>query len=289
MSLRDIQTPSVAKYGVLSPACTIINLEDGHWVSEFDYQIVDAGIKVENQVIIGASPGNQQIVSIPAKALYRAYHPFNIQATIKVSTLGANEDELQSRIDNVMEIVTQKAVERELWEGGIAALLDAHPQEGLEGNRALATESAVDVTPTTGTAVHPDQGVALLEDAIARDTIGYEGTLHAPRIVAAGLDLQLYEECDLATTKLGSKVVAGVGYTRRGPDGELATGTNAWMYMTGPVTVILGKPEYSTVKLNQVVNTSNNEMSYFVDRPAAVVWTTSQLFAVLVDTNKFYV
>lgn len=282
----DIKAPEKARFGILSPACTIIDLENGHWISDFRYEIVDSGVSVENQVIIGASPNKVQIVSSESSILYRAYHPFNIQASIEISTLGNSPEDIQQRAKTVMDIVTQKAVERELWEGGIASLLSPNPQDNVDGNRYFSDSDSVDVTPTPGTAVHPKYGVALLEGALAKNTIGYKGTLHIPRDVAYGVDLEVGD--DSLTTKLGTDVVAGVGYTKRGPNGTLATGTNAWMYATGPVTVILGKPEFGTDKLNQSVNPSNNKLSYYIDRPAAVVWSTQHLFAVLVDLQLNY-
>lgn len=283
----DITAPSIAKYGVLSPASTTIDLESGHWESDFIYQIADAGVTVENAIILGGDPDRTtdsvQVVESNNHHGHLAYHPFNIQTKMRLSTMGTNPADIETSARDALTLVAQKAIERELWEGGVAKLLATDP---MEGNRYLAGSLAVDVTPTPGTALKPKYALAVLEYALGASTLGYEGTIHAPRDVASVLRVKA--DGNVLKTNLGTSVIAGTGYTKMGPNGAVAPAGKAWMYATGPVTVILGKTEVTPEKLNQAVDVSTNTISYFVDRPAAVVWSTSDLFAVYVDLTLDY-
>lgn len=276
----DIETPVMAKYGALSPASTTIDLEQP---SDFIYRIADAGASVENAIILGGSSptGSVQVVKNNNHKLSLRYFPFNIQTTISVSTMGNDPEEVKEAAKDALDIVVQKSVEKELWEGGIAKLL-----ADSTGNRNFAGSLAVDVTPTAGTGIKPRYAQAVLEGALGESTIGYQGVIHAPRIVASTLKLKPKD--DTLFTNLGTKVIAGVGYSSIGPTGATAPAGSAWMYATGPVTILLGEIEVVPEKLNQAIDTAVNQISYFVDRPAAILWSTSDLFAVLVDLTLDY-
>jgi hypothetical protein len=60
------------------------------------------------------------------------------------------------------------------------------------------------------------------------------------------------------------------------------------MYATGPVSVRIGPTIVTPEKLNQAINTQINEIQYFVDGSAAVTWSTTDLYAVLVDLTLDY-
>jgi len=150
----------------------------------------------------------------------------------------------------------------------------------------LASSQSVDVTPTPGTAVKVRYGLALLEQAIASSPIGAQGVIHAPRDVATAL--RLHKDGTTLRTNLDTPVVAGVGYSKKGPSGADAPAGKAWMYATGPVSVRLGPTIITPAKLNQAVDIRINNIEYFVDRSAAVTWSTTDSYAVLVDLTLDY-
>lgn len=278
----EIETPKMAKYGVLSPASTTIDL--GEYPSDFVYRIADAGVKAVNEIIAGGTLPQEAVITVTANDQKRdlTYYPFNVKTTISASTMGANPEEIEKIVKDALEVVLQKSIERELWEGGIAKLLT-----DSSGNRAFANnDKAIDVTPTSGVGVKPRYAQAVLEGALGDSTIGYQGVIHAPRIVASSLKVKPVD--DVLSTNLGTKVISGTGYSQMGPDGTLAPKGSAWMYATGPVTVLLGKTEIVPEKLNQAIDTRVNTISYHVDQPVGVVWATSDLFAVLVDLTADY-
>jgi hypothetical protein len=198
-----------------------------------------------------------------------------------MSTMGTRPDEVEASAKRALDIVTQKAVEAEFWDGGVSKLLTID-----NDNRYLASAQSVDVTPTPGTAVKVRYGLALLEQAIAESPAGAQGLIHATRDVASALRLD--SDSNTLKTELGTPVVAGVGYSKRGPAGTLAPAGKAWMYATGPVSVRLGPVIVTPAKLNQAVDIRINNIEYFVDRSAAVTWSTSDSYAVLVDLTLDY-
>lgn len=125
-------------------------------------------------------------------------------------------------------------------------------QRGLELTEHIAVETqvmeellagATDITPTPGTAVPVRLGIALLE-GIAAANYGGVPVLHMARSTATiglseealtfGLDYTI-------TTKQGALVANGGGYeTNLSPAGVAAPEGQAWMYVTGAVTVVRG-------------------------------------------------
>lgn len=274
----------VAPFGILSPATTTYDHSDSFWTSGYTYEAMDAGLVVVNGSIMGVSPSNSVTIidNSAAKEHFKTYYPFDIKASIKVSTMGTTPDEIEASAKRALDIVTQKAVEREFWNGDVAKLLTSD-----HDNRYLASAQSVDVTPTPGTAVKVRYGLALLEQAIAESPVGAQGVIHATRDVATALRLDADNGSTL-TTELGTPVVSGVGYSKKGPSGAVAPAGKAWMYATGPVSVRLGPVFVTPGKLNQAVDIRINNIEYFVDRPAAVTWSTTDSYAVLVDLTLDY-
>lgn len=130
-------------------------------------------------------------------------------------------------------------------------------ERGLEISEHIAVEQrvmeellaeATDVTPTPGTAVSVRHGVALLE-GVAAANYGGVPVLHMARSTATiGLAEDVLEH-DLnytITTGQGALVANGGGYEGNlGPTGVAAPAGQAWIYVTGAVTV-WRSPVYTT-------------------------------------------
>jgi len=273
----------VAPFGILSPATTTYNESDSFWTSGLTYEDLDAGVVVVNGSIYGVSPAASVTVvdNSASKEHFKTYYPFDVKASVKVSTMGTNPADIEASAKAALDIVTQKAVETEFWNGDVAKLLTTD-----NDNRYLASAQSVDVTPTPGTAVKVRYGLALLEQAIANSPVGAQGLIHAPRDVASTLPLD--KDGTTLRTSLGTPVVAGVGYSKKGPTGAVAAAGKAWMYATGPVSVRLGPTIVTPGNLNQAVDIRVNNIEYFVDRSAAVTWSTTTSYAVLVDLTLDY-
>jgi hypothetical protein len=122
-------------------------------------------------------------------------------------------------------------------------------RRGLELTEHIAVETqvmadllqgATDVTPTPGTAVPVRHGIALLE-GVAAANYGGVPVLHMARSTATiGFSERVLEH-DLnftVTTMQGALVANGGGYeTNLSPAGVEASAGEAWIYVTGAVTV----------------------------------------------------
>lgn len=283
-TLVETAQPELAPFGILSSAVTVHKDSTEHWIGGITYETPDANVSVRNISILGATTQKAvTAVNSPKQDNFRFYYPFSVEATIKTSTMGNDPEKVKESAREALDIVASKAISKEFWDGDIAKLL-----ESTNANRYLAHSSATDVTPTPGTGVKVRQGLGLLVEALGKGSIGSKGVVHAPPSVVEALSSSLIEKDGGLFTKTGHGVVSGVGYSRRGPSGALATGNLAWMYATGPVTVHLGAITITPEKLNQAADIQQNNIQYFVDRPASVTWSTSNLYAVLVDLSLDY-
>lgn len=138
-----------------------------------------------------------------------------------------------------------------------------------------------DLTPTPGTAVSVEVGLALLEGNAA---INYAGvpTIHTPVTIASLLasDNAIVWEGGNLRSKLGSKIVSGGGYEdSTGPDGTDPAAGDMWMYATGEV-VVARSPLFVKTEMDR----STNEVFTLVERTyiAAVDCYTA---AVLVEVS----
>jgi hypothetical protein len=273
----------VASYGILSPATTVYDHSDHFWTSGYTYENQDAGLVVANGSIFGAKPVETVTVidNSASKEHFKTYYPFDVKASVKVSTMGTDPAEIEASAKMALDIVMQKAIEIEFWNGDVAKLLDSD-----NDNRYLASAQSVDVTPTAGTGVKIRYGLGLLEEALGNASVGSKGVIHVPRVVGSTLNLD--KDGDKLVSPLGNSVVSGVGYSKKGPTGAVAGAGKAWLYATGPVSVRIGPTVVTPGKLNQAINTQINEIQYFVDGSAAVTWSTTDSYAVLVDLTLDY-
>lgn len=286
--------PEQAKYGLLGKASQVYEYSDttGNWVSGVKHDLIDSGVITKNFLMAGGGTNNDsEKVSEISGPFHLEYTPFLVNVKVEGSTLYTSLDELEDRAKNLLELSQQKNIEREFW-GGTLAKLSNTRNVALSANeyvrsRYLANSEVIDVTPTPGTGIKPRFGQALLEEALGAQTIGYKGTIHATRGVSSVLKIK-DDKDGVLRTNLDTPVVAGSGYTRQGPDGSEATGSKFWMYATGPTAVVLGDITTLHSTPPQAINARTNKIEVFAERPVAVVWTTKQVFGVLVDLDLDY-
>lgn len=281
--LVETTGPIASRFGILSPAVTVIEDTTDSWIGNFVHEVPDSGITARNRFIMGGDLSVLDSVSVPVTGNpFQGYYPFDIETTFKSSTFGVTPEWVEAQAVLALDIVAQKAIEHEFWTGALAKQL-TEPNN----NRYLASSAAIDVTPTPGTGIRTRHAQALLEQALGDATVGSAGTIHAPRAVASALHLNKGGQ-DTLLTKLGNTVVAGSGYTKTGPNGSAVTGQLMWMYATGPVTVRIGAVSVVPGNRTQAADISQNTLEWYANRPAAVTWSTENLYAVLVDLSLDY-
>ena len=266
LSVARVMTHTAAKY-------------DERWIRGFSY-IYDTEATVrllttQDDVVSGGELSNSEGV-----ASYKDYEPFSIEVEDFSSTFGLLGDDRIKMIKKQLEAVTQKAVERELWDG-LAATAASND------NIFLANAAQV---------VHAGAHEAYmalyhLEQAISDSPTGEQGVLHMTRDVASVLGSRLVygktEDGFFVQTRLGTPVVVGSGYSGNGPvdDANAAASiSNKWMYATGPVDVHLGKVEVVNENLGQGFDVSMglNNMRLKAVRPAAAYFDPSIHYTVRV-------
>jgi hypothetical protein len=216
---------------------------------------------------------------------YYDYIPFFIEVESFQSTLGVLGEDRYDKVKKQLENVTQKALEREFWEG-----FAADAENIADDNFYLRRSDTVEVV--VAGAKSPEVGLMHLEQALSESSVGQLGVIHMTRDVASILGSRLIyvkkeDGTQVAMTRLGTKVIIGMGYTGNGPrnldgSGGEATTTNKWMFATGKPTVHLGKIEVVPEELSQATDTEVNNVRIKAYRPAAVTRDPSLHFAMRV-------
>jgi hypothetical protein len=276
-----------APCGILSVADVMQHTareSDERWIRKFskEYDSLPSYVRLltvnDETVTNGTLSDNQTTTN------YIDYVPFNIEVEDLSSTFGLLGVDRIDAVTKALNAVTQKALEREFWEGK-AALAET----SANGNMYLSKASAATI-PVSG-AKKPENALMILEQAISNSPTGQNGVIHMTRDVASILGSRLVykkgetENSGRAMTRLGTDVIIGSGYTGNGPIGDTnaaASATNKWMYATGPVEVHLGKIEVVNENLAQGADVTINNMRIKAFRPAAVYADPSMLYTMRV-------
>jgi len=268
LSVAHVMTHTSAKY-------------DERWVRGFAYEF-DSYATIRLLTVDDAVVTDATLFDATSSPNYLDYVPFFIESEIAQSLFGIlGEDRFKIAIRQ-LEAATQKAVERELWEGK-TALADSN------SNAYLSKASAATI-PFSG-AVTASEALKHLEQALSNSPAGLNGVIHMTRDVASILGSKLIYlpgtegNSGKTMTRLGTDVVVGSGYTGNGPIG--ATGaatsqTNRWMYATGSVDVHLSKVDVVNDSISQGVGYSQNDSKIKAVRAAAVYFDPSCHYAMRV-------
>jgi hypothetical protein len=180
-------------------------------------------------------------------------YPFLVQAEDTcTTTLHARRPESKQHLLDVLEFLSIKGAERELWVGG-----------SNQESKALSRLDAGDMLgPAPAKAA-----LGMVEDAMAACLPGVQGTIHIAPAVAALLDNSLQEDGGKLYTFAGSRVVVGAGYA-----GQSSNPEESAIYGTGPVVVHLGPTSMITDELAQMANVQKNEFHLRAERLVAVTF-----------------
>lgn len=256
---------------------------DERWVRGYSYETTANPTSIDLVSVNNPEIPDGNVYDGSAVKDYFDGSPFFVAVSTKVSTFGVNDREWKEEILAQLDEATQKAVERELWDGPVALKAEIAVPYLTKGNGA---------TVLTSGGVNPRKALYLIEQAISNHPTGSRGTIHMTRDVASALGSRLLykkaddgREFDYAITRLGTDVVIGSGYSGNGPIGAVgaaATVTNKWMFVTGAVDVHLGKGLVDNENLGQGATISTNDLYYKAHRPAAVhfdpsIWHAAQI------------
>jgi hypothetical protein len=261
------------RYGLEAGSTVIRHGEDEQtWGAGFQQENGLCGIKGETWVWCGSvanytedppapvdSDAQQGVTELTTGAeedadRWEQVYPFLVQAEDTcTNTLHAKRPESKEHLLDVLEFLSIKGAERELWVGG-------SNQEA----KALSRDAEM-VTSNQG--VPAKAALGMVEDAMAACLPGVQGTIHIAPAVAALLDNSLQEDNGKLYTFAGSRVVVGAGYA-----GQSADPTESAIYGTGPVVVHLGPTSMVTDELAQMANVQKNEFHLRAERLVAVTF-----------------
>jgi len=208
-------------------------------------------------------------IPTPDFGAFVVYQP----VTCSAFSIASDPDGFAEKAEIALDAMQSFAIERALAQGV--------PAPGLNPFLADANVSL----PAGAGAVSPIAALAYLEEAIG--ATGRMGMIHAtPGAASAWFsqyrDYRSEQETPELLTSLGTPVAAGGGYAGATPAGGAApTAGQSWAYATGPVEVRLQREITLTIK--EVLDRSENLVTFRAERYALVEWDTSLQAAVLVD------
>jgi hypothetical protein len=250
---------------------------DGRWLRGFT-QETNASATVNLLTINNDIPVDGVLFDGTTGVRFYDVLPFIVEVVSEQTAFDLRSaNPLDGFIEEQIKAATQKAAERELWDG-VAARANTPVGTGY------LTQTGGATILTSG-GVTSARALALLEQSISNSPTGARGVIHVTRDVASDLGSKLLYKADsqvddtaYAVTRLGTLVVIGSGYSGKGPigtAGAAATATNKWMFATGSVDVVLGESDIVNESISQGFNPSVNDSVVKVQRPAAVSFDPS--------------
>lgn len=206
--------------------------------------------------------------STPDFAAFVVYLPI----TCSSFTVASDPEGFARRSEVALDAITSYALEQALSQG-IPMFL----------NPFLADANVTVLA--AGAGVTPAVGLSYLEDAIG--ATARQGMLHAtPGVVSQWFDdwrdVQMMGEPASLVTACGTPVSCGGGYAGATPDGETpAAAGESWVYATGPVRVFIEVE--MTLDIKDVLDRSDNDVTFRAERYALVEWDTALQSAILID------
>jgi len=273
-------TPS--EFGLFTVAKPDTQVKEDQWVRGFSQEWDTSIYSAKNWDDTDTT--SAVVASNATPTRYTEINPFFIEAEDYRSTLGFAGFDYVARVKRQLEGITQKAMEREIWDGAIR-------KGESHANKALSASTATLINGTTALSVA--RALALLDFELADTSpAGENGVIHMTKDAAGLLSANYMIFHNVETGHLqtisGTKIIIGSGYTGNGPTGQTgatASATNKWMYGTGSVRAFLGDVDVVADNLAQSYDVAGNQNDMRVKaiRPAAVYFDPSIHLAVRVD------
>jgi len=273
-------TPS--EFGLFTVAKPETQFKEDQWIRGFSQEWDTSIYSAKNWDDTDTT--SAVVASNATPTRYTEINPFFIEAEDYRSTLGFAGFDYVARVKRQLEGITQKAMEREIWDGAIR-------KGESHANKALSASTATLINGTTALSVA--RALALLDFELADTSpAGENGVIHMTKDAAGLLSANYMIFHNVETGHLqtisGTKIIIGSGYTGNGPDtqtGATASATNKWMYGTGTVKAFLGDVDVvaDTLAQSYDVAGNQNDMRIKAIRPAAVYFDPSIHLAVRVD------
>jgi len=267
--LDDGHLPVAPPHSLLNTPGVVKPPGDPHWLSGAAvYPYPDALPAEWDPCTTGTFREKDEGTAIesPHFASFVSYLPI----TCSAMSIG-DPEEFANRAEIALNAVQSYSVEKQLSQG-----------TGVLTNPFLA-DAAHSLSAAGATAKAPDVALAYLEEEIGET--GKQGMIHAtPPVVSRWFDQNRADTRPLVTVN-GTRVVSGGGYQGATPSGRAAASAGeSWVYATGPVEVRLAP--VAVLDIKEVLDRSNNDVTFRAERYVLVTWDTQLQAAVLVDWDS---
>jgi hypothetical protein len=265
------------RQGLIPALGTFDGVEDTDWVAGFTWLPEGPGTGG------GAEPitcmGNTGTLAPDAPPGAATADTIAVWAADQCAPQGALSRDWQGRATRQLRAQESFHLAAELWDGGVAQVIEA--QEGLAepATRYLAGPDTWSDRVTESGAASALNGLACLEAGLASALSGARGLIHVtPQVLVhlVGANL-VHRDGQQLVSPNGHLVVADAGYTGTGPVGEPA-GDTQWGYATDMMRVLLGPVQVLPNSLQSArdyaegLNRATNLVTVYAMRVAAYQW-----------------
>lgn len=265
----DGPVPQPPRFGLLSVAQIVDDL-DQHWMGGAVVRPYPPG---QANVHDPCATGSTAVKAVAADAELAPFGGYTVYLADQCTGRGIGDvAEFRARLAAALAATEGAAVEAELMVGA-----------GL-GTFPHVTDTDL-VQLHSGTSTSPENGLALLEDAIG-DT-GKAGVIHAsPSIATAWRARNLIEPSGttMYAVASGNPVAVGRGYIGVRPDGESApSACQGWAFATGPIQVRRSEAIVNPPDIAGAMDRALNDITFYAERDYLHIWDRELQAGVLID------
>lgn len=182
--------------------------------------------------------------------------PFGVVTSYTCGAIGYSFEEVEQKVRTRMMLREQRGVERRLWQG-----LPLGSPLGVGGIPGLFQSAT-----TLAAASCSTEAIEMLEQALADNGV-LGGIIHARPGMAAHLSsahlVERYNNRQVITMR-GTPVCFGEGYDGTGPQGQVTTTNDEYMYASG--RVLIWGSEVMVPSLRETFNRSTNQQMALAER-----------------------
>lgn len=274
--LVTTSVPADRSYGILT-SITPIFLEDPHWQSGIEWES-DCSVEMSSTLL----PCPEVTGSKEAEGglTFCSATPFTVIGSYKCPPAGRPASDPKKIASNRLRKNKERAVEQIFWTG-VTSVGDISPS--LQGGNDSCGNPPVDLTPEDG-ALPPVAAIATLESAMVGCIPGGIGVIHVNHgfLPYLATNYLLVERDNKFYTPSGQLIIAGAGYPGSGPENVAAPAGETWIFATGPVTVYHSDVFFTSEFLEQAMDRTLNNLTYFAEQTYSVIWECC-IFAIRVS------
>jgi len=253
-------------YGLLS-SIESIQLDDPHWQAGIEWE---SDCSVEASATLLPCPEALGEKSTDGGLIFCSSEPFTVYGSYMCSTGGRPAGKSLEIAANRLKRNKERAIEQIFWTGTTPV---GPIDPSLQGGNASCGIFPQDLTPASGP-LNTVAAIAALESSIVDCIPGGVGVIHVnPGFLPyLSSNYLVVEKNGKLHTPSGQLIIAGAGYPGSGPANVPATPGETWIFATGPVAVYNSDIFYTPSLIDQAIDRSLNNITFYAEQTFSVVW-----------------